>query len=94
MVVSMMPQDLSSIVRHVSGYRGSWQDELNMIVSSKPTSGSDWAMTESAEPYNLFNNQRPIPASAYFFAADPPDDEGLNGLPTDTIIRSDYHARM
>ena len=94
MVVSMMPNDLSSIVRHVSGYSGSWQDELNMVISSKPTSGSTWVMTESAEPFDLFNNQRPIPASAYFFAADAPDDAGPNGLPTDMTIRNDYHARM
>ena len=100
-VVALPPAELSSVVRHLEDYTGPWQSELKTIVSS--ASGTDnrfgysggddtpwiWLMTQSAEPYNLFDLQRPVPASAQFFAA-----LGWGVYPTDTIIRPDYHARI
>ncbi|KAL9056872.1 MAG: hypothetical protein Q9162_002643 [Coniocarpon cinnabarinum] len=93
-VVSMLPTDLSSVVHHISGFTGPWQSELQTLISGSPTTGTTFMMTESAEPYNLFNNQRPVPASAYFFRAATPTYSGPNGIPTDSIIRNDYHAQI
>lgn len=102
-LLSMMPQDLSSVLQHRRGYTAPWSVELRYIISNIPSSGAPyategigahgayvWDFVQTAESYNLFNLQRPVPGSAYFFT--PPDAYGR--YVHQTTIYEDYHARI
>ena len=79
-LLSYDPADLSSVVQHLRNFPGDWQQELSFFDSATLSSGARyatelpagrgawaWDFSQQAEPYNLFNLQRPVPASAYFF---------------------------
>ncbi|KAL9049657.1 MAG: hypothetical protein Q9162_007099 [Coniocarpon cinnabarinum] len=112
-LISQRPEDLKSVEQHIFGYNGPWQSEVSMIVTDTPSDYpqysnnlTGWNFTNVEKPYNLFNDQRPVPASDYFFRAvdnriGPRDAEG-NPVRTDwklsyvslanTIISNDYRA--
>ncbi|KAL9060942.1 MAG: hypothetical protein Q9162_000386, partial [Coniocarpon cinnabarinum] len=72
-IISMAPENLQSVEEHISGFSGPWQSELSLIISGQGPEASSTAgalnFTQIAKPYNLFNLQRPVPASDYFFRA-------------------------
>lgn len=95
-IISMSAEELQSIEQHVPGFSGPWQSELSMIVS-----GGTWNafnMIEVPKSYNLFNLQRPVPASDYFFRAPDlvayPESKVPQFQPLDTTIRDNYNARI
>ncbi|KAL9085069.1 MAG: hypothetical protein Q9159_004884 [Coniocarpon cinnabarinum] len=95
-VISYLPQHLSSIEQHISGFSGPWQSELDILVG-----GNYSSLTNVPRSYDLRNLQRPVPPSAYFFRATDVVTPAQTGSsfqsntfygPRDTTISNDYKA--